>query len=212
MAVTGRFPHTFLAADNILNGRDSRKICHNTYLKRLNSKEIAVLFHWTYIVTFNCDRSMTIDNGGWYTPTTLHRINCCLPCGYMRNAGGEWAFCHSGSGGPLKFRRGMRITTACFPGHIEGAGKWGEDLPLFHPKFASATARTAKSLKIKSLIRKYAGADKACDIKMVAGDLPPTLIKGGTNYPWKYSGCAHVQVGSNFLAHYGLIHHFIKWE
>lgn len=63
------------------NGRklDSRKIGNNTILYRQNGGDIAVRYHYTDIIIYHSNDTITINTGGWWTVTTLQRINHISP-------------------------------------------------------------------------------------------------------------------------------------
>lgn len=46
-----------------------------TRLQRIDEHSIAIQYHWTYVVTYHDDGTITLDNGGYYTVTTKERIN-----------------------------------------------------------------------------------------------------------------------------------------
>lgn len=54
--------------------RESRKLANNTYLER-RGDAIAVRLHFTDVITFNPDGSVTLNSGGWRTVTTKDRMN-----------------------------------------------------------------------------------------------------------------------------------------
>lgn len=62
-------------ANGVLNGRESRKIGNNTYLKRIDTGTIGVLLHQTYVVVYHAMGRVTLDSNGWQTNTTKARIN-----------------------------------------------------------------------------------------------------------------------------------------
>lgn len=61
--------------------RVSRKIASHTYLERLESGQIAVRLHNTYVVRFYASGAVELDSGGWQTVTTKERINRYLAPG-----------------------------------------------------------------------------------------------------------------------------------
>jgi len=69
----------YIEALNVLNGRDSRKIDNNTYLKKRDNG-IAVMLHETDIITFLPDNTIIFNSGGWRTNTTKERMNSYSPC------------------------------------------------------------------------------------------------------------------------------------
>jgi len=58
-----------------LNGRNSRKIANNTYLRKETNGNIVVRLHSTDIITFTPDDLVTLNSGGWKTVTTKARMN-----------------------------------------------------------------------------------------------------------------------------------------
>jgi len=59
----------------------SRKIGNNTFEYTLNGTRVIRLHH-TDIMTFNDDGSVTLNSGGWTTPTTKDRMNNYMPPGW----------------------------------------------------------------------------------------------------------------------------------
>lgn len=66
--------------DARLQGRNStqRKVANNTYLIRQGSSSIGLKLHATTIITVRPDGRITLDSGGWRTPTTKGRMNDAL--------------------------------------------------------------------------------------------------------------------------------------
>jgi hypothetical protein len=65
-------------AVKVLNGKDSRKIAHATWLERIDGftcDVIAVRYHSTNIILYYADGRTVVRNGGYYTATTKKRIN-----------------------------------------------------------------------------------------------------------------------------------------
>lgn len=58
-----------------LNGKQSRKVAHNTYLQVRDSETIALRYHATDVVTYHSDGRVVLDTGGWRTSTTKLRFN-----------------------------------------------------------------------------------------------------------------------------------------
>jgi len=73
---------TYAEALDLIGGRDSVKIGHNTYLERLENGTLGVRLHRTYIVKFNASGSVELFTGGWRTITTKERMNRYLPAGH----------------------------------------------------------------------------------------------------------------------------------
>jgi hypothetical protein len=75
-------PSSYWQASSLLGKRESRTICCNTSLERLNEDTIALRYHSTNVVTFHLDGRIVLRSGGWETVTTKDRMNRCL-----RNSG-----------------------------------------------------------------------------------------------------------------------------
>ncbi|MDE2103052.1 MAG: hypothetical protein KGL39_37755 [Patescibacteria group bacterium] len=71
-------PASYAEVAAILGTRDSRRIGHNTTLRR-EAGGLIVRYHATDIVTFHPDDSATYANGGYVTVTTNQRLNALLP-------------------------------------------------------------------------------------------------------------------------------------
>lgn len=70
---------SFEDAERFLADRDRRKLAHNTYVERVSDATIAVVYHWTPIVTYNANGSVTLNSGGFHTVTTSHRMHRLTP-------------------------------------------------------------------------------------------------------------------------------------
>lgn len=66
--------------DQKLGKRDEVTIANNTMLRRVADDEIAVVLHWTRVLTFRANNTVVIRTGGWQTTTTLARINLFFSC------------------------------------------------------------------------------------------------------------------------------------
>lgn len=97
---------TYQHALNLLNGRDSRKVAHNTYARKLENGDIAIKLYATDVLVFHTNGAVTVNSGGYRTGTTKDRINSFLPAGLPRlyQAKGVWNW---GSGVP--FSEGDKI-------------------------------------------------------------------------------------------------------
>lgn len=58
-----------------LNGRQTRKVAHNTYLQVRGDGVIALKYHATDVVKYYADGRVVLDTGGWRTSTTKLRFN-----------------------------------------------------------------------------------------------------------------------------------------
>lgn len=67
----------------IAKGRDKRKrtVALNTVAYR-GDNEANIKYHDTFVVSLKGDGSITLNTGGWYTPTTKERINWFMPAGW----------------------------------------------------------------------------------------------------------------------------------
>jgi hypothetical protein len=59
----------------VLNGRQHRKISHNTYARLEEDGRIVVKLHDTDILTFHPNGEVEYQSGGWLTITTKERMN-----------------------------------------------------------------------------------------------------------------------------------------
>lgn len=71
-----------------LNGRTSRKVANNTYLRVSWSEhpnkdpQLELVLHSTSILTWYPDGRIVLNSGGWRTPVTKARMNAWLPRNY----------------------------------------------------------------------------------------------------------------------------------
>lgn len=81
----------YQTADAQLTGRNhsSRKLANNTYLKRRDGNDIAILFHETDVVTFHANGTLTLNSGGYLTRSTKDRMNYADGV-YLYTDGGRW--------------------------------------------------------------------------------------------------------------------------
>jgi hypothetical protein len=66
-------------AVKLLKGKKARKIGHATVVHINEDNNIAIKYHATDIVTISQDDKITLNNNGWYTPTTKKNINKYTP-------------------------------------------------------------------------------------------------------------------------------------
>ena len=81
MARMLEFPHTFDGAMAALDGEHFLRLGHNTFLQTVQGVP-AVTYHRTPIVLYHEDGSVTVDDGGYGTRTTIDRIRHFLPEGF----------------------------------------------------------------------------------------------------------------------------------
>lgn len=67
-----------------LDGKDSKKIGHNTYAY-VEDGNVGIRYHNTTIVGLFTDGTMILNNGGWHTTTTSGRMHAFS----MENGGGR---------------------------------------------------------------------------------------------------------------------------
>jgi hypothetical protein len=100
--INGRYPtaaikarlggpiNSYSEARALLNGKDRRKLCNNTYLVErarasdtpgITETAVAVRLHQTDILTYWGDGSIEVSTGGWNTNTTKSHLNAYLPRG-----------------------------------------------------------------------------------------------------------------------------------
>lgn len=65
-------------AISALGGKQEVKIGHNTWICRRDNGDVAVKYHYTDIVTFHPDYSITVRTGGWDSVTTRGRLDQIL--------------------------------------------------------------------------------------------------------------------------------------
>jgi hypothetical protein len=83
MAITLARVRRYREAADFLDGREVRKIAHNTYLERRpTGSAITVRFHFSDIVTYTPEGSTILDSHGYRTFTTKDRINDFCPEGF----------------------------------------------------------------------------------------------------------------------------------
>jgi hypothetical protein len=100
---------SFDALFHLLKGRESRKLGHETYLEKHPEGLVGIRYHWTTVVLLTPDGVMTLNTGGWRTPTTKKRINEYLPFGYrVFQKDYKW-FLSLPSGEFAPFEDGMKI-------------------------------------------------------------------------------------------------------
>lgn len=75
MKRTNRATMTFHSAETTLGKRESKKLCNNTYLHRIDQDTIAIKLWSTDVVTFHRNGDVVLNSGGWRTVTTRDRMN-----------------------------------------------------------------------------------------------------------------------------------------
>ena len=101
--------HNYKTANEILKNRDEKKVAHETWLKRIDENEIAVVYHATSVVRYFKDGTITLHDGGWATVTTKKRINDFQKIGNVFQKNYEWFFKFFSSG-VVPFSDGMTMT------------------------------------------------------------------------------------------------------
>ena len=66
--------HTYASLCALLDGRDEVKMCYKTWAVRLGATSVAIRYHQTNIIEYTDDGHVYLNNGGWYTRTTLFRM------------------------------------------------------------------------------------------------------------------------------------------
>ncbi len=81
---------TYLELADIIGKRDSRKIQHNTRLRREDS-DLVIRYHATDVLRYHGDDTVTIDTGGWHSVTSATRYQNWLPLYWsVANHNGAW--------------------------------------------------------------------------------------------------------------------------
>jgi hypothetical protein len=65
----------FWSAETFLGKRDSKKLCNNTLLHRIDQDTLAVKLWSTNVITFYRNGNVMLNSGGWETVTTRDRMN-----------------------------------------------------------------------------------------------------------------------------------------
>jgi hypothetical protein len=99
---------------DFLDGRPEKKLGHNTIVHMVRvmdspEDQVAVKYHGTNIIKIDKENVVTLDNGGWDTPTTKDRLNQFLRCrgGYIFQEKGKWYY--KNEYGKYPFARNMQI-------------------------------------------------------------------------------------------------------
>ena len=66
--------HTYASLCALLDGRDEVKMCYKTWAVRLGAPTVAIRYHHTNIIEYTDDGHVYLNNGGWYTRTTMFRM------------------------------------------------------------------------------------------------------------------------------------------
>jgi hypothetical protein len=69
--------YTYSDLDEYLSKKQERPLAHNTRVRR-EGDDIVVRLHGTDIVFLKPDGAVTLNSGGWQTPTTKERLNLFL--------------------------------------------------------------------------------------------------------------------------------------
>lgn len=111
---------TYEKIQKLMTGRckNSRKIGNNTWIDRVKTDgddEFHVVLHWTSIVVFRSDGSMTFNSGGWRTATTKARMNEVQDRVYVSQLDFVWYLGVRGEKGwsdskSMLFEDGSRVT------------------------------------------------------------------------------------------------------
>ena len=135
-------PLSLTKCKELLKGKDSKKLCNNTYLDRLNqlgeSEVYGVTLYNTRIITLS-ETSLKIQCRGHMTKTTRERLSWFLPMGFnILIKGGLWTliYCASGYGWNDPTARVLGIVPAYGPLVIRlKKSKTNKALPAFLNRF-----------------------------------------------------------------------------
>ena len=85
------YPQSYVVAKHLLNGKFSQCLSANTRLRLEDNNNISVILYDTAIVIFKPNGGILLHSEGYRTPTTLRRINQCLPLRYrVRSHKKQW--------------------------------------------------------------------------------------------------------------------------
>ena len=102
-----QYPTSYSDAKALLKGKFSQRLSANTRLRLEDNNNISVILYDTAIVIFRPTGAILLNSGGWQTPTTLRRINQCLPLRYrVRSHKKQWV---------VYFNAAIESETNCAP-------------------------------------------------------------------------------------------------
>jgi hypothetical protein len=132
----------FESLDEELGSKQMKKIGYETVIRRVDDFTIGVRYHSTDIIRVDPTNIITLNNGGWGTPTTKDRLNQFLNCLSARiyQKKGTWYIV--GDNGTFEFVNGIQV----HPGGY-----------VVLPK--GKTGSTNKDLEIDPALRKLYGID-----------------------------------------------------
>lgn len=100
MAIMARDIYSFHDAETFLQGKESRKIGHNTYV--IDRGEcIVIRYHSTDIVRYYPDGWIVVDTEGWQTVTTFDRLKQLSPFFFHSEGDGDYAIHDGGDSAPF---------------------------------------------------------------------------------------------------------------
>lgn len=96
--------------NDYLGKKDERPIGNNTVVRRTWNDEIAIRLWRTDIITVDEFNTITINTNGWWSKTTMSRLNDLLPSGInLYSKKGRWYI--SARNGTFPFKDGMKISS-----------------------------------------------------------------------------------------------------
>jgi len=100
--------------DQFLGNKEQKKIGNNTFITRIDEFTISVKLHYTHIIKIDPTDVMTLNDGGFMTNLTKHRLTEFLRCRgvYIYSKKGIWIL--KGGNGEFEFKNGIKITADGF--------------------------------------------------------------------------------------------------
>lgn len=86
------------------NRANGKPIAHNTRLFDRDNEAVGLRLHYTEVVTFHKDDSITLNSGGWRTITTKDRMNYAVSVWQK-----DWKWFVEWHGRQYDFADGMRL-------------------------------------------------------------------------------------------------------
>lgn len=107
--------------------KEAKVVARNTLRYRRPSGEEVIRLHHTDILVF-ANGAVTIDSGGWLTPTTRQRMNAFLPAPLCLYAGsGHWSLYRGEGLYEVPYRDGLRVS--CSPPYLYSLPEEDPDRP-----------------------------------------------------------------------------------
>jgi hypothetical protein len=151
----------------------TRKVSNNTYLAIIDTDgydAIGLVYHQTTIVAYHRDGTVTIDTGGWHTPTTKARIHDFSPARVGNHKGVLSIYHDDDERTPARERK-------CSKGDCKGTGQVKNMCYVRHDYYMSVPGKPPERV--------------ACKHGQTTSHVD------GTRECWNCSGTGKIKVGNN---------------